>query len=272
MKKLIILFLTLSLFTSLSAQVFTVKESVSYSTVIHTINDSDRYKVGSISFGSTTELSSETDYFDIQSVFTISPSYICTDSYITSKYDLSDNIAVAAGVNFKFADITNANYLKINNKSSDVSATSKNTNLVFYTGIITEFDWKMFNIKNTAMVGYNCIDNITMNVNGNTFSKSEGNSCLVSFRIDIKIWDYISFYAGIKSYQTTREGIFDWWPTSINNSIGITAQYPITKNFSVYGQFDHYCRHPEIPEYKNTKHIIKEDFTETFLFGFKFSY
>lgn len=243
MKKAIITLMTIFVCAALNAQTLSVTENATYYKAGYTITDDTNHSIDCAGFGSDTVLAFDSEYVDITAESLWIKDVFVFNADITGEYALTDNLNVFAAVDYTFVNATKSEWL--------TNPKVTYNHLRMYVGAEFNTSWKMFDIGGKASIGYNCID--TMNYSGNTwdYTKSEGNSMYVNLEVDITVWKYITFYAGMDSYQTVFNGnVLTWLPSSVNNYIGIKAEYPLNDMFTIVGGINHECRHPELPNYK----------------------
>lgn len=94
-------------------------------------------------------------------------------------------------------------------------------------------DW--LNIGFSGAFGY-----VPLNIVG---SFDERNLTVAKLQVNVKLWNIVTFYAGMESLQ--QIGLPTFKVYSVKNTIGVKAEY-FWNNFGVYGLVDYYCKHPEV--------------------------
>lgn len=265
MKRFIGILTAVLLGTAVYAQSFSVTEQatyVDYSAVVELSDVKTNVACTLKGFGSLTTVQfNYKDYVDVKSDFTYVNNYICSDSTVTGTYNLSDSLFVTGGLTYKYVNATFVPY------------STEYNHLMIYAGLGAKGTWKFIDVKGTGYIGYNCIDNLTRTSSYEaigTHSVSEGNAGYVNLRLDVTMFDYITFYAGMESYQTLFGNTLFWSPSSVNNYIGLKGEYSFNNHFTVVGQVYHFCRHAEVPS--NTVRDSKEEVATVASIGLKVSF
>lgn len=237
MKKIITGMIAMIMAASVFAQTVEIEESAAW---VHTQNvttvDGSNHTCYFKGFTDKTAVSfNYKDYADVNATVYLGKDYVQVNADAEGNYNLSDTLAVFAGMKYNFENYT-----------VDVKSATYN-NLVAYAGASATGSWKMFTMKGSASVGYDIVDTDKTTWKDNEYSVNDRNQMYVNLRADISVFEYINFYAGIESYQHPCDSTISFTPTSVNNYIGLNAYYPITNHLTVTGNIYHNCRHPETP-------------------------
>lgn len=120
------------------------------------------------------------------------------------------------------------------------------SNVTKYLDVTAGLDYKVnpFNwleIEGIASVGY-----VPMNV---IHVWDEGNKVVTKLQINIKVFNIVTFYAGMESLEIPTESILQFKTHSVKNTIGAKVEY-FFDNIGVYASVDYYCKHPEVGDNK----------------------
>ena len=236
---------------------FKAKEGISACDVSIIVTDTEDHIAGcTFTPCNFTELSLYNEYFDITARTTNTYGFNTVKAtgsvfydfngikpYVASKYEFS-----IVGIEYK----SDWNYL----------------DAVVGTVFTLDKDW--IKISGDVNFGWCFIDAVSMHKWNGDFSSGRNNVTTTTLGVSAEFCYIFTVFASMQSYQEI--GFPTFKPTSVNNVIGVKAQYWFNDNWGVYGEFSHYCKHAERPAVTSHYDSYTDNSGSTAVIGVQFRY
>lgn len=225
-KSIIYLVLALLVFP-VAAQEFSISQSVSYVPTASSTDNDYTSPISDASFGSNTNVAFNSKYVEASVDALYSNNYRDIKIFVKPQFALTDHLALISELSYEYSFIPLEHcphYTFTNISEHDV---------VLNFGIeLNESFSDVVDFKISALTGYTPIYKDFRNISS------------VKFKVEADIYKYVSIYFSIESFQNP-DGFADFDPLFVKNGYGINLHYAFNEHFTVFGDWQYYCAHPE---------------------------
>lgn len=225
-KSIVYLVLALLVFP-VTAQEFSVSQSVSYVPFASSTNVDYSSPVSDPAFGSNTSVAFDSKYVEASASFLYAGNYRDAKVFVKPQFALTDHLALISELSYEYSFIPSehSKYYTFTNISEH--------DVVLNFGIeLSENLFDVVDFKASALVGYTPIYKDFRNINS------------VKFNFEADVYKYVSVYFSIESFQTP-ESFANFNVLFVKNGYGINLHYAFNEHFTVFGDWQYYCAHPE---------------------------
>lgn len=227
-KSIIYLVLALLVFP-VTAQEFSVSQGVSYVPTASSADFDYTAPISDPSFGSNTNIAFDSKYVEASVDALYSNNYRDIKVFVKPQYALTEHLSLISELSYEYSFIPSEHNKRRTYNFTNISE----HDAVLNFGI--ELNENLFDIvdfKISALTGYAPIYKDFRNISS------------VKFKVEADIYKYASVYFSIESFQ---EAIcFASFDTLfVKNSYGINLHYAFNEHFTVFGDWQYYCAHPE---------------------------
>lgn len=225
-KSIIYLVLALLVFP-VTAQEFSVSQGVSYLPTASSADFDYTAPVQDPSFGSNTNIAFDSKYVEASVDALYSNKYRDIKVFVKPQYALTEHLSLISELSYEYSFIPSEH--SPHYTFTDISE----HDVVLNFGI--ELNENLFDIvdfKVSALAGYTPIYKDFRNISS------------VKFNFEADVYKYVSVYFSIESFQTPI-GFANFDTLFVKNSYGINLHYAFNEHFTVFGDWQYYCAHPE---------------------------
>lgn len=250
-KSIIYLALALLVFP-ITAQEFSISQGVSYVPTASSTNIDYSSPVSDASFGSNTNVTFDSKCVEASVDFLYAGNYQDVKVFVKPQYDLTDHLALISELSYEYSFIPSEHSPRYT--FTDISE----HDVVLNFGIeLNENLFDVVDFKISALAGYTPVYKDFRNINS------------VKFKVEADIYKYVSVYFSIESFQNALSfASFD--TLFVKNGYGINLHYAFNEHFTVFGDWQYYCAHPE--KAWNNKNIIYNKAVGLATIGVKYTF
>ena len=225
-KSIVYLVLALLVFP-VTAQEFSVSQGVSYVPFASSTNVDYSSPVSDPTFGSNTSIAFDSKYVEASASFLYAGNYRDAKVFVKPQFALTDHLALISELSYEYSFIPSEH-----SKYYTFTNISEHDVVLNFGAELSENLFDVVDFKASALVGYTPIYKDFRNINS------------VKFKVEADIYKYASIYFSIESFQTP-ESFANFNVLFVKNSYGINLHYAFNEHFTVFGDWQYYCAHPE---------------------------
>ena len=225
-KSIIYLVLALLVFP-ITAQEFSISQSVSYVPTASSTDNDYTSPISDASFGSNTNVAFNSKYVEASVDALYSNNYRDIKIFVKPQYVLTDRLSLISELSYEYS------FIPLEHCPHFTFTNISEYDAVLNFGIeLSESFSDVVDFKISALTGYTPIYKDFRNINS------------VKFKVEADIYKYVSIYFSIDSFQTPV-GFANFSPLFVKNGYGINLHYAFNDHFTVFGDWQYYCAHPE---------------------------
>lgn len=228
MKKLAVaVMMMVGMVMMVAAQEFSISQSVSYVPTASSTDNDYTSPISDASFGSNTNVAFNSKYVEASVDALYSNNYRDIKFFVKPQYALTDHLSLISELSYEYS------FIPLEHCPRFTFTNISEYDAVLNFGIeLSESFSDVVDFKISALTGYTPIYKDFRNISS------------VKFKVEADIYKYVSIYFSIESFQNP-DGFADFDPLFVKNGYGINLHYAFNEHFTVFGDWQYYCAHPE---------------------------